>query len=135
MNDEPDVTLVYDGQCPVCRYYAGKIDLAQGEFVRVDAREACALTNELESQGYDLDEGMVLQVGDRCYYGSEALHELALRSSDTGLFNRLVSRPLRSSRLARLLYPPMTVARSVLLRLLGRTKIRDRNDSANRSAT
>ena len=131
MDDEREVRLVYDRQCPVCRYYAGKIRLENGEVDRVDAREACAFTDELETLGYDLDEGMILQDGDQLFFGSDALHELALRSSKEDGFNRIMSRLFRSPRVAAVLYPLLTRLRRLLLRLLGRTPIKKRKNRPN----
>ena len=133
MSDEHRIELVYDGQCPVCKFYSRNVDIADCELALVDARERSALTDELQALGHDLDEGMALRVGERIYFGSDALHELALLSSGEGLFNRGLSRLFRNPRVARSVYPLLAAGRRGLLVLLGRAKIgeRDGDESAH----
>ena len=123
MTDEQRIELVYDRECPVCNYYSQRIDIADGELERVDAREPGLLRDDLTALGHDLDEGMVLRIGDEIFYGSDALNRLAQISSGKGLFNRCMSLTFRSPRTARLLYPLLTRGRGLLLRLLGRSRI------------
>lgn len=81
MSEEPtEVELLYDRECPICEYYCQRVDIDSdiGELVRVDAREDSRLLDEVTSVGLDIDEGMVLRVGDAMYYGSDAINELAL---------------------------------------------------------
>ena len=125
MNDAADIELVYDRQCPVCEYYCQRIDVdpAYGTLRRIDAREDSEIMNEITALGLDIDEGMVVRVGDSVHYGSDAINVLASRSSRRGLFNRFASATFRSRRVARLLYPVMKSLRNLLLKLLGRSRI------------
>lgn len=125
MANEPDIQLVYDRQCPVCEFYCQHVEVAAnaGELLRVDARHPSAIMEEITALGLDIDEGMVLKVGDAVYYGSDAINALALRSSRTGIFNRLAFWTFRSRRMSRLLYPLLRACRNLLLKLLGRTRI------------
>lgn len=66
---------------------------------------------------------MVLKVDDTIYYGSDAIHALAQRSSRHGFVNRVAYRVFRSERAARLLYPVLAACRNVLLKMLGRSRI------------
>ncbi len=123
MTEKQDIELLYDRECPICTFYSHRVDIADGKLDCVNARERSPLRNELTALGYDLDEGMVLRVGDELFYGSDALNRLAQMSSGKGLFNRCMSLTFRSPRTARLLYPLLTRGRSLLLRLLGRSRI------------
>lgn len=111
--------LVYDGECPFCRRYAALVRLRQsvGEVRLVDARAGGPLVREVEAAGLDLDEGMVLKVGDRLYHGADCIHAIALLASPSGPFNRLNAAIFRSSRLAALLYPLLRAGRNAALRL------------------
>ena len=51
------------------------------------------------------------------------MHVLALMSTRSGIFNRLVGAAFGSRRLSRLVYPPLVVGRNATLRLLGRPPI------------
>ena len=120
-----EVFLVYDGECPVCSAFSGmaRIRASAGELHLVNAREASALMDEISLSGLDIDQGVVLKVGQSLYSGADAMHVLALMSSRSGLFNRFTYRVFRSKTAARRLYPLLRFLRNLLLELLGRSKI------------
>jgi len=120
-----DIQLVYDRECPVCEFYCQRVDVspAAGKLSRVDAREHSAVMDEITGANLDIDDGMVLKVGNTIYYGSDAIHQLALLSSKTGLVNRLAHALFRHPRIAKLLYPVLVACRNLLLKVLGRTRI------------
>ena len=122
---QADVVLVYDRECPACDNYVGVMRVRRdiGSFRIVDAREDSAVVREITAAGLDIDEGMVLRMGERLYYGSDAIHVLALISSRSGVLNRLNYWLFRSKRVSALLYPVLKAGRAVLLKLLGRTRI------------
>jgi predicted DCC family thiol-disulfide oxidoreductase YuxK len=123
--DARDAVLVYDGECPFCSAYVRYVRLREsvGGVKLVDARQGGPIVDEVRGRGYDLDEGMVLRLGDRFYHGAECIHVLALLSSPSGAFNRLNGLIFRSAPLSRILYPVLRFGRNSVLRLLGRTKL------------
>jgi predicted DCC family thiol-disulfide oxidoreductase YuxK len=124
----PDATIVYDGQCPFCSRYVQLVRLrrAVGSVKLVDAREGGPLVEELMAAGFDLDEGMVLKLGDRLYHGNECVHMLSLLSTPSDSFNKINRLIFRSRRASRLLYPVLRGGRNLVLAALGRTKIHQR---------
>jgi predicted DCC family thiol-disulfide oxidoreductase YuxK len=120
-----EILLVYDKQCPVCDYYCQVVRIREtvGDLKLVDARERSAVMDEITAQGLDIDQGMVLKMGDRLYYGSDAIHALALISSRSGIFNRLNYWMFKSRTLSHFFYPILRFFRNLLLKLLRRTKI------------
>jgi hypothetical protein len=66
---------------------------------------------------------MVLKMGDELYYGSDAIHALALIGSRSGFFNRFNYWMFKSRMRSRMLYPVLRFFRNFLLKLLRRTKI------------
>ena len=133
MTNHSDIQLVYDKQCPVCEFYCQRIDVDEsaGTLLRVDARDASDIMDEITSLGLDIDEGMVLKVGDELYYGSDAINSLALLSSRSGFLNWLAHSVFRSRRASRLLYPIMKACRNLLLKILGRSRINNLQRSGN----
>ncbi|MEX2165037.1 MAG: DCC1-like thiol-disulfide oxidoreductase family protein [Sulfuricaulis sp.] len=119
------ILLVYDKQCPVCDNYCQLVQIREtlGEFKLIDARESSPLMDEITSRGWDIDQGMVLKMGDELYYGSDAIHALALISSRSGIFNRFNYWMFKSRKLAHFFYPILRFFRNLLLKLLGRSKI------------
>jgi len=120
-----EILLVYDNQCPVCDNYCQLVHIREtaGDLKLVDARESSPVMEEITARGWDIDQGMVLKMGDRLYYGSDAIHALALISSRSGIFNRLNYWMFKSRTLSYLFYPILRFFRNLLLKLLRRTKI------------
>jgi predicted DCC family thiol-disulfide oxidoreductase YuxK len=121
----PRVTIVYDGGCPFCSAYVRLVRLrdAVGPVDLIDARQGGPLVDEIAAAGYDLDDGMVLKLGDALYHGDECLNRLALLSTGSGAFNRLMAFLFSRPAAARLAYPVLRAGRNLALRLLGREKL------------
>lgn len=128
-----EVVLVYDKQCPFCDHYSRLVRLREsvGTLMLLDAREASREMELITAAGLDIDQGMVLKVGDRLYYGDDAIHALALLSSRSGLFNRINHWVFSSHQRARVLYPLLRMCRNLLLHLLGKTKVNNLSRPGN----
>ena len=123
--DHPEIILIYDGECPACNAYSRFVRVHEnvGKLKIINAREKSETLDEITALGIDIDQGMVLKMGDQFYYGSDAMHKLALISSRFGLFNRLNYWIFKSKFLASLFYPMFRSFRNLLLMMLGKTKI------------
>jgi predicted DCC family thiol-disulfide oxidoreductase YuxK len=116
--------IVYDGDCPFCSRYVRWLRLKENLDVHlVDARHPGALKDEATALGYDLDRGMVLKYDGNFYAGDRAMHMLALMSTPSGLFNRLMIRIFSSSARAKALYPALSAGRRAVVLMLGRGEI------------
>ncbi len=87
--------------------------------------------SEITAAGLDIDQGMVLKVGDRLYYGADAIHMLSLLGTRSGVFNRLSYWVFRSRRLSGIVYPVLRTGRNLLLKSLGKTKINNLEQQGN----
>lgn len=123
--NRPEILLVYDKECPVCDAYCQivRIRKSVGELKLIDARSKNDIMDEITAKGLDIDQGMVLKMDDQLYYGSDAIHALALISSRSGIFNRINYWIFRSRILSAWFYPILRFYRNLLLKLLGKTKI------------
>jgi predicted DCC family thiol-disulfide oxidoreductase YuxK len=117
--------LIYDGECPFCRFYVKylKVQESLGVLHLVDAREKVAIVGEMRAANIDLDKGMVLKIDNRTYVGAECIHILALLSSRSTLFSRVNGLIFRSATLSMLLYPLLRAGRNITLLVLGRARI------------
>jgi predicted DCC family thiol-disulfide oxidoreductase YuxK len=124
-DSQREAWLVYDGECPFCSAYVKYMRVRDGvgQLHLIDARAGSRLVQEIRAAGYDLNDGMVLKVGNSYYHGADCVHALALLSSRSSLFNRLNAAIFASPRLSRIVYPILRAGRNATLRLLGRTKI------------
>ncbi|MDR6983372.1 putative DCC family thiol-disulfide oxidoreductase YuxK [Rheinheimera pacifica] len=130
---ENPILLIYDKDCPACNAYCQMVRIRQsvGELKLINAREDTEVMQQITAQGLDIDQGMVLKMGDNWYYGSDAIYMLSLLSSRSGLFNRLNYHLFKSKRLAKWLYPLLRFCRNLLLKLLGKRKINNLGISGN----
>jgi predicted DCC family thiol-disulfide oxidoreductase YuxK len=125
MSSTAEVLVVYDKECPACDYYCTMVRIKEsvGRLVLVDARDGGPLMDEITAKGLDIDQGMVVKIGTEMYYGSDAIHVLALMGTNKGFFNRLCYWSFRSKSVSHVLYPMLRACRNLLLKLLGKTKI------------
>jgi hypothetical protein len=112
---------------PVCNSYCNRVRIQNslGTIKLINARDVDEETVKTTLKGLDLDQGMVLKVGDALYFGPEAINAIALMSSQAGMFNRLSYWIFRSPRRSRLLYPVLRSCRNVILRGMRKTRIND----------
>jgi predicted DCC family thiol-disulfide oxidoreductase YuxK len=120
-----EILLIYDKECPACDTYCRLVEVrpSAGRLTLVDARDRTPVMEEITKAGLDIDQGMVVKMDGRIYYGSDAIHALALVSSRSGFFNKLSHYAFRSRKLSHLLYPPLRACRNLLLKILRKTKI------------
>lgn len=117
-----EVSIVYDGDCPVCRHVVSMARLRERAAAvgTVDVRtEAVSDVQGRDLGDIDFDRGFVVVVDGRVHEGSEAAHVLAGLSQPNGLAFAVFRWAMRSERRARVLYPVLARARRLLLRMLG----------------
>ena len=116
------VKIYYDGDCPFCARYVRLLRLRQaaGDVQLVDLRHDAHVRRELEGDGFDPDQGMIVETGGRRLGGADAVNALALMSTPSGPFNRANRLLLSSPALAAVIYPVMRSGRWLVLFLLGR---------------
>lgn len=123
------VWFVYDGECPICTQAARALRIKQncGKLHIVDARTQynSPLVKEINRLEYDLDEGMVIFYQGKYYHGDDALHFMAIYGKPSGFFNRINIALFKNKHVANLCYPVMRGMRNILLRLLGKSPIKN----------
>ena len=132
--NRPEIVLIYDKECPACKAYSRLVRIRKsvGDLKIINAREQNDVLNEITAHGFDIDQGMVLKMGDQLYYGSDAIHALALISSRSGVFNRLNYWIFKSKTISSWLYPFLLFIRNLLLKIQGKSKINNLERKDNR---
>jgi len=88
---------------------------ALGDVALIDLRTATNKRAELQSEGFDLDQGMVVETDGRRVGGADATNALALMSTPSNLFNRLNQLVFANPLLSAILYPILRSGRWLTL--------------------
>ena len=115
------VTIIYDGECPLCSHYITRLRLieAYGAVELVNARDPSSTASHWWARGYNIDEGMIVIVDGAVHYGDEAAMMLARLSANDAPFDRLYNWSMSHPSVARLAYPVLKVLRRIALRING----------------
>lgn len=124
-DDERDVWVVYDQECPFCSRFVLLYKMRQnGRRVHmIDARSDHPLVAEVRSRNFDLNEGMIVRWRGVYHYGPQAMHLLALLGGNRSIFNAINQLLFRYPPVARVVYPCLVAGRKATLRILGRQLI------------
>lgn len=119
--DKNTLYLIYDDECPLCRSSAHALNIkkAVGNLVLINAREFHPLVDSAYERGFDPDLGIVVIYHDQYYFGTDAVHFLALLNSSNGTLNRMTAVLFRNRWLAKILYPVVKSIRRLLLKIKG----------------
>ncbi|HCM82990.1 MAG TPA: hypothetical protein DIS76_00305 [Rhodospirillaceae bacterium] len=120
MNSPNTIYIIYDGLCPICSNYCrpARLNDSMAKLILVDARKPSGLMDEMTAKGVDIDQGMIVKIGDDIYSGPDAMHILSLLNTPSGIFNRLIAWLFRSMKVAVILYPLLRAYRNMILRLM-----------------
>ena len=131
-NNMKEAWLVYDGECPVCNNYVHFFRAKESiTLYLVDARKESEIMDEITKRQFNIDEGMVLKIDDALYYGSDAMHALALLGTESDILNKINYRLFRSQAVSRIIYPIGKAFRNILLKILRIPKINNLKNQEN----
>lgn len=118
-------SIIYDGECPFCTSYVRLVQLREsvGTVDLIDGRIQSDIVSELQSLGFDINNGMVVQYDNVLYFGSDAMNIIANLSTNSGIWNRIISWSLRRRYMSKHLYPVFRAIRNITLKILQRQPI------------
>jgi hypothetical protein len=99
------------------------VDPEHGQLHCIDARSDGKILRHLQTEGLNIDEGLVVMRDSEYLHGAEAMYSLARVTQKHGIFNRTYRVFFGSRQRARRWYPIFTSARQGLLLLLRRQNI------------
>ncbi|BCH24859.1 DCC1-like thiol-disulfide oxidoreductase family protein [Mesorhizobium sp. L-8-3] len=117
--------LLYDGDCPACSAYVAVAALRKlhPSFQVLDARHEPLLVAAMRSQGFDVNEGIILDIGGKIHFGADAVRMMARLGKDHGIARRTILVATGDASWSAWLYPRLKRGRRRLLELLGRPPI------------
>jgi len=115
------VDIYYDGACPLCNHYVLYSQLKQHHTVALhDLRQAPEAVAAFATQGFNVNEGMLVRYQERLYFGGDAMHLIATLSRRDTWRGRLYATLFANATLTGAAYPFLRAGRNLLLRMLGR---------------
>ncbi len=118
--EQDGIWFIYDGECPLCRSAAMALRIKQqfGKLHLINARDQSdhPLMAEINAQGLDLDEGMVIYYGQKFYHGKTALQFMAKYGEATNSFTIFCKSLFWAKPIAALTYPWMRGTRNMLIK-------------------
>jgi len=121
MAEAAPMRVYYDGECPFCTSYVKLAQLrrAVGGVELIDARTCPETVQRFAELGYDIDDGMVVELDGRIYHGWEAVWAMNALAATAPVLRRFTSR-----RFLNAIYPFLRGCRNLALRVLGKRPIR-----------
>lgn len=117
--------ILFDGECPFCSDYVRFASLRKsvGPVELINARDETEEAKAAREADYVLDEGMLLSLEGKLYYGADCLNMIAMLSTKSGVLNKMNHALFNSPRVARIAYPVLKFGRNATLRILGISRL------------
>lgn len=109
-----EVTVLYDGECPLCRFGMKNYECGTQSVTFIDMRAASALKDKAISRGFNLNKEIVIECDNKIFSGGEAIHLMATQAKPSKWFNRQVYRLFHSPSRSKLIYPLLSGTRRLL---------------------
>lgn len=124
MSKKSSITILYDSECPFCTKYVELLRLRQNFDVRlVSARIESEIKSKATLARLNLDKGMVVEYGEKLYYGAQAFFILSTLSTPSDFFNKMMSKLFASKWVVEFCYPFFAFIRHMALLVLQRDLI------------
>ena len=111
INLDNEITIFYVGECPFCTAYIKIVKLKSNfsKVLMVNAREGGEVVERIKKIPLDLDEGMVVKIGDNYFHGHECMNVLSLLASNSGILNRFFAWIFKSETLIKSTLPSLEI--------------------------
>ncbi len=99
--------LLYDKDCPFCRNYMKYQEMKENfsDIKILNARDNMELVKELKMLNYNIDDGMILKIDDKIYFGDEVINFLAKNGKNKNFVSSLTNILFKSYLISKILYP------------------------------
>ena len=115
------INLYYDDECPFCKEYSKYVQLRQIYDISIlDARKDLQKVKFFREKGYDINDGMILEIDDKIYQGDEAIVKIDKLLKKETLLDRLRSFFTNIPYFIKIIYPPIKIFRFILLKTIGK---------------
>lgn len=115
------ISLYYDDECPFCKEYSKYIKLRKKYDVQVlNARESIEKIKTFKEKGFDINDGMIVELDGAIYQGADAAKLLDDCISKNKLIDKLISFFVKVPGFKQVIYPVILLFRRIVLKVSGR---------------
>ncbi len=109
-----NIIIVYDGDCMMCRQFRAFVELEKKTtLTRYDMHISSEIVDIYRSRGYDIDQGMIIDIDGVIYHGAMALTILETLVAVPYWWQRVLLSGVRSPWIAKMIYPVLLLIRAV----------------------
>jgi len=114
-----EIVIYYDKDCPICKEYIKYIKLKEKFHIQVcNAREYINKMEQFKKDGFDINEGIILEYNGKIYQGDKAIFIMDSLIESKTIFDKFVSFLITIPYLLKLTYPLLKLCRLLLLKTL-----------------
>ena len=112
------IKIFYDGSCVFCNNYIQLVKLKEDFDVSlVNLRDNLEDAKIFFNRGINVDEGMIIEIEDKIYFGTNAMIFLSKYDKATNLSNFLINKIFKSNLFPDLIYSLFKLIRVFVLKL------------------
>lgn len=127
-NERLEIFIIYDGECPFCSDFMAVANMRKAgyELKLVNARDKFhPAVLIVRRAGLNLDNGMVVLVGELVLYGADAAHFIISHGNPKAFRAKIYRMLLSRITIARILYPMLVILRKAYFSLTRRGLINE----------
>jgi len=121
----PGSFVLYDGECPVCSRFVAwnRLREIRPDIRLIDARQAHDLVTQFREHGIEINDTMVIKLGNLVLVGSDAFAAVVKLGAPRPTVSTMLIKWLANSPIMGPMYPFLVVCRKLLLRVMRREQI------------
>ena len=120
-----DITIYYDGDCPFCKSYITIVNIKKKYTVELkNARSYMDEINELEANGFFIEDGILMKFKEEIFQGADALRKIDTINKNSSLKAALYGLIINLPMFKKIIYPIVKLLRILTLKLLGVKRIK-----------
>ncbi len=113
------IKLYYDEECPFCKEYSKYIQLRKKYDIEIiNAREAIEKMKYFIDKGFNINDGMIVEIGLNIYLGADAARILDDYISKDTFIDKFISLFVKIPGFKNIIYPLVKLIRTIVLKLL-----------------
>jgi len=114
-----EIKIFYDGSCFFCKNYIHFVKLKEDFNVSLyNLREHLDIADNFFKRGIDVDDGMIIEIKDKIYFGVQAMIFLSKYDENKNIYNFLINKIFKLNFFQNFFYSVFKLIRIFVLKLM-----------------